>query len=376
VATNKEITRRDFLNLVGAGGTGLAGVSVLGLPGFERLFAQAVSHVPVIWIAGGACSGCAVSLLNSVSPTIQDLLLGEVIPGKHVSLAYHPTVMAGQGDMVQDVLERYKKSQPGSFVLAVEGAIPTKDGGVYCEVGEKNGKGVTIKQHLLELAPKAMAVLNIGACSSYGGIPMAPPNPTGVKPVADVLKEAGIGTPVVNIPGCPPHPDWIIGTIATVLIGGLEALKVDEFGRPLAFYGRLIHDNCQFRGQFDKGNFAQQFGDKACLYKLGCKGPITHSDCPHRKWNGGVNWCIGSGSPCIGCVEPEFPFEQSMYDRVHIHEATAPDQYPPITSKQGKGLTETLTGVLGLAVGAAAGAQVASSRAKKKAVEGGSSDDA
>lgn len=363
----REMTRRSFLNLVGYGGTGLLGVSLLGVPGFEKLFAQAIQEIPVLWVHAGSCTGCSVSALNSLSPTIQDVLLGEVIPGKHISLAFHPTVMAGQGDQVIDVLQQYKKRDPGSFVLVVEGALSTKDDGVYCEVGEINGKPITMMQHVRELAPKAMAVINIGTCSSYGGIPGAPPNPTGVKPVGQFLKEEGIATPVVNVPGCPTHPDWFIGTVATVLIGGLDALAVDEYGRPLAFYGGLIHDNCPFRGQFDKGHFAQNFGEKKCLYKLGCKGPATHADCPHRRWNSGTSWCIGSGSPCIGCVEPGFPYENSMYDLVMIHDATPPDNYPPIVSKNGNGAAATTTAVLGAAVGAVAGAGIASQRAKKKA---------
>ncbi|MCB2199087.1 hydrogenase small subunit [bacterium] len=360
-----EMTRRSFLNAIGVGGTALAGASVLGLPGFNKLFAQAIAEVPVLWVHAGSCTGCSVSALNSLSPTIQDLLLGEVIPGKHVSLAFHPTVMAGQGHDVIQVLQDYKKKDPGSFVLVVEGALSTKDHGVYCEVGEIKGKPITMMQHVRELAPKAMAVVNIGTCSSYGGIPGAPPNPTGIMPVSDFLKQEGIKTPVVNVPGCPPHPDWFVGTIATVLIGGLEALAVDQHGRPLAFFGGLIHDNCPFRGQFDKGMFAQHLGEKKCLYKLGCKGPATSADCPHRRWNSGTNWCIGSGSPCIGCVEPDFPYENSMYDLVHIHEATPPDNYPPIVSQQGNGIAVTTTGALGVAVGAVAGAGIAASRAKK-----------
>lgn len=362
----QAMTRRSFLNVVGASGAGLAGVSVLGLPGFQKLFAETVKDIPVVWIPAGSCTGCSVSLLNSLSPTIQDLLLGEVVPGKHVALDFHPTVMAGQGDGAMAVVEKYKNAEPGSFVLVVEGALSTKDDGIYCELGEKNGHGITALEHVRDLAPKAMAVVNIGTCSSYGGIPMADPNPTGIVPVGQFLKDQGIKTPYVNVPGCPPHPDWFVGTLATVLLGGLEMLNVDQHGRPLAFYGRLIHDNCQFRGQFDKGQFAQAFGEKRCLFKLGCKGPITNADCPHRKWNSGTNWCIGCGSPCVGCVEPDFPFKGSLYDRVHIHEQTPPDQYPPIVSQQGEGASPVVTAVLGGAAGAAIGAGVVSSRLKKK----------
>ena len=358
----KVLTRRGFLKLAGAGGMGLLGISLFGLTGFDKLLAEAIAEVPVVWIQGGSCSGCSVSLLNSTSPTIQDVLLGQVIPGKHVSLAFHPTISAGQGDQVVEILRNYAKGPAGGFVLVVEGAISTKDDGVYCEVGEINGHGITIKQHLEDLASKAMAIINIGTCSAYGGIPMADPNPTGIKPVQQVLKEAGIATPCVNVPGCPPHPDWFVGTVATVLIGGLGALDVDQYGRPKAFYGARIHDNCQLRGQFDQGKFAQDFSDEGCLYKLGCKGPVTHADCPHRKWNSGVNWCIGSGSPCIGCVEPEFPYKESLLDVVQIHDATAPSTYPPIVSRRNNSLSAGVTGVVGAAAGLAIGVGLASAK--------------
>ena len=351
--------------MVGAGSAGLAGVSVLGLPGFGKLFAKAVKDVPVVWLPAGSCTGCSVSLLNSLSPTIHDLLLGEVIPGQHISLAFHPTVMAGQGDDVIEVLEKFKHSEPGSFVLCVEGALSTKDDGISCELGEKNGKPITAKQHFDELAPRAMAVINVGTCSAFGGIPMAPPNPTGIKPVGDYMQEKGIDTPYVNVPGCPIHPDWFVGTVATVLLGGLNMLKVDKYGRPLAFYGRNIHDNCEFRGNFDKGYFAQHFGDKACLYKLGCKGPVTSADCPRRRWNSGVNWCIGSGSPCVGCVEPEFPHKMDMYEVVHIHEQTPPSTYPPITAERGGGADAATVGIVGGVAGLVVGAGIAGSRARR-----------
>jgi hydrogenase small subunit len=358
----KEFTRRDFMNLIGKGGAGVMGVSLLGIPGFQKALAEAIAHVPVLWIQAGSCAGCSVSLLNSVSPTIQDLLLDEVVPGKHLSLAFHPNVMAGQGDQAIAVLDKYKAGAKGAFVLVMEGSISTKDGGIYCEIGEKDGHGITALQHLLDLAPKAMAIVNMGTCSSYGGIPMADPNPTGIKTVQTVLKEAGIATPVVNVPGCPPHPDWFVGTVATVLLGGLAALDVDEFGRMKAFYGSKIHDNCQLRGQYDDGILAKNFGDEGCLYSLGCRGPSTYADCSHRGWNNNTNWCIGSGSPCIGCVEPGFPFKESLLVQMPKG-APAPGGYAPVAAKRESNVISGVTGAVGIAAGLAVG--VGLSKGKK-----------
>lgn len=369
MADKQEWTRREFLELLGKGSGLLMGASLFSIPGFSKVFAQSVAEVPVLWLQLGCCTGCSVSVLNAKSPEIQDLLLDEVIPGKHLSMVFHPNISATQGHQAMDEIEKLKKGPAGGFVLVVEGAVSTKDDGIYCEIGERDGHEITGLEHILELAPKAMAILSIGTCSSYGGIPAAPPNPTGSKPVSEVLAENNISTPVVNIPGCPPHPDWFIGTVATVLIGGLGAVKVDQHGRPKAFYGTLIHDNCPRRGQFDLGNFAKHFGDEGCLYGLGCKGPITHSDCPQRKWNSGVNWPIGSGHPCIGCVEPFFPYKDDMYEQVEIHTAGAPVSYPGIVNEKDSNIDPLATGLVGAVVGVAATAAVSASRNKKKQQE-------
>ncbi len=361
----KEWSRREFLNLMSKGTGLLMGASLFGIPGFDKVFAQSVAEVPVLWLQAGCCTGCSVSVLNSKSPEIQDVLLGEVIPGKHLSMLWHPNVSATQGHDAVKVIEDLKKKPKGSFVLVIEGAISTKDDGVYCEIGERNGHGITALEHLLELAPKAMAIVSMGTCAAFGGIPAADPNPTGAKPVLEVLKDNNIDTPVVNIPGCPPHPDWFIGTVATILIGGLSAIKVDEHGRPKAFYGSLIHDNCPRRGQFDLGNFAKDFGEDGCMYQLGCKGPVTHSDCPNRKWNSGVNWPIGSGHPCIGCVEPFFPMGKDLYQQVEINYATAPATYPGINNPKDSTYNPLVTGLVGAAAGAAAGAAIASKKKKE-----------
>ncbi len=366
MAKNREWTRREFVELLGKGTGLLMGASLFGIPGFDKVFAQSVAEVPVLWLQAGSCTGCSVSVLNSKSPEIQDILLGEVVPGKHISMLWHPNVSATQGHDAVKVIEDLKKGPEGSFVLVMEGAISTKDDGVYCEIGERNGHGITALDHLLELAPKAMAIISLGTCASFGGIPAAPPNPTGCMPVDKVLEEHGISTPVVNVPGCPPHPDWFVGTVATVLIGGLEMIDVDEHKRPKAFYGKLIHDNCPRRGQFDQGNFAKDFGDDGCLYALGCKGPVTHSDCPSRKWNSGTNWPIGSGHPCIGCVESFFPYEKDMYAQVPINYATSPVSYPGIVSERDSTIDPWVTGLVGAAVGAGA---VSATMALKKQKE-------
>jgi len=272
-------------------------------------------EIPVVWLQGAACSGCAVSLLNSLSPSIHTVLLRELTPGKHVNLRFLMTAMAGQGQQVIDVLSDTAKTKPGGYVMVMEGSIQLGNPN-YATV-EDNHVEIPLSQKAAELARSAMAVVAVGTCSAYGGIPAGQPNPTGAVSIGEFLKNEGIDTPVVNVPGCPPHPDWIVGSLAAVMRYGLGAVEVDEVGRPKLFYGKLIHETCPRRPDFDAGKFAGQFGETGCLYEIGCKGPVTYADCPTRMWNSGTNWCIGAGSPCHGCVEPEFPDRLSpLYKKI------------------------------------------------------------
>lgn len=269
---------------------------------------------PVIWLQGAGCTGCSISILNSRSPKIKNLLLDELVPGAYINLLFQPTIMAGSGEMVINVLKE-AKAKKGEYILVLEGAIPTAEGGIYATTGEEQGKPVTLLERAISLGKDALAVIALGTCAAYGGIPAASPNPTAAKGIGEVLAARNITVPVINIPGCPPHPDWFMGTVAKILLSGLSAVELDEIGRPKDFFGTLIHENCPRRADFDKGKFAKTIGDAGCLYELGCKGHFTYADCPLRQWNNGVNWCIRNNSPCLGCVEPEFPDITSPFYR-------------------------------------------------------------
>jgi len=281
----------------------------------------AAKKYPVIWLQGAGCTGCSVSVLNAVSPKIQNLLLDELVPGQQLSMIFHATIMAGQGEPVIEVLADSQKNRKGGYILIVEGAVPTAEDGIYGCIGESNNRHLTIKQSVEELGANALFTIAVGTCAAFGGIPAAEPNPTNCKGVKEVFAEAGIDTLVVNLPGCPLHPEWFTGTVSVVLFSGLDAVELDELGRPKLFYGQLIHENCPRRADFDKGKFAEKLGEPGCLYKVGCKGHYTNADCPLRQWNNGVNWCIKAGSPCMGCVEPEFPDNTSpLYEKITFEE--------------------------------------------------------
>ena len=275
-----------------------------------------------IWIAGAACTGCSVSVLNTVSPTIKNVLIDEVIPGKHLNLRFHPTIMAGQGKIADEVLGQTRKEKKGAYILVIEGAIPTSQSGKYCMVAKEDMHEEPFLSQILSLGSDALAVIALGSCAAFGGIPAGSPNPTACLSVKEILDSHNFSVPLINIPGCPPHPDWFIGTVASIMLLGLPKPEdLDEFLRPKAFYDNLIHENCERRAYYDEGKFAKKFGEPGCLYELGCKGPVTHADCPIRRWNNAVNWCIGAGSPCIGCCEPGFPdLVSPFYEKMIISE--------------------------------------------------------
>lgn len=277
-----------------------------------------IEEYPVIWLQAGSCTGCSVSVLNSASPTIKNLLIDEILPGKHVNIKYHATIMAGQGKEALDEMEKTRKGAKGKYLLVVEGTVPTAEGGVYGAIGEDGGKPKPFTAHVSSLAADSLAVIAIGTCASFGGIASGSPNPSGSVGVGKFLEDEGISIPLINVPGCPPHPDWFYNTVVDILLRGLPAAgDLDDYKRPKAFYGSLIHENCPRRPYFDEGKFARNFGEPGCLNELGCKGPVTYADCPLRRWNNGANWCIGAGSPCIGCVEPGFPDNLSpMYEKL------------------------------------------------------------
>ena len=249
----------------------------------------------VVWLHFQECTGCTESLLRASHPDVARLILDLI------SLDYHETLMAGAGKQVEEVLDETIKKYDGKFLCVVEGAIPTKDGGIYCKIG-----GKTALEIIKEVAPKSVAIIAIGTCASFGGVQAAKPNPTGAVGVRDIIKDK----PIINVPGCPPNPISFLGTVLHYLTFK-RFPTTDQLGRPLFAYGRRIHDHCERRPHFDEGRFVERFGDEGhrkgyCLYKVGCKGPETFSNCPAVRFNDVDVWPVSVGHGCIGCTEPNF----------------------------------------------------------------------
>ncbi len=338
------LSRREFMEFCAA----LA--ATMGLPASaEAAIATAVEKAKrpsVIWLHFQECTGCTESLLRAEHPTLEKLILDVI------SLDYHETLMAAAGHQAEAARQSAMKANKGKYVLVVEGAIPTKDNGIYCKVG-----GHTAIDMLKECAADAAAVIAIGSCASWGGMPSTGPNPTGASSVAEVL-----GKPVVTIPGCPPNPYNFLATVVHFLTFG-KLPAVDQLGRPKFAYSRLVHDNCERRAHFDAGRFAMEFGDVGhrqgyCLYKLGCKGPETYANCPTILFGdaGPGSWPVGCGHPCIGCTEKGVGFAKPVFQLATLKNVVPPASYPRIVEEQGNSSFAAAAALAAIAGAAAGGA--------------------
>jgi hydrogenase small subunit len=364
------VSRRSFLKYC----TIMAASMGLPLSTASKIAAAVTSpsRPPVIWLSGQECTGCTETLLRFTHPTVEHLLLNLI------SLDYHETLSTPSGHLAEQAKRHSLEANKGKFVLVTEGSIPLKDGGIYCKIGGRPAVDI-----LRETAPMAAAIVAICSCASWGGISSSAPNPTGAASTYDALE--GKFT-VINIPGCPPSPYNFLSTVLYILTFK-ELPALDDKARPLFAYRQLIHEGCPRRPHFDAGRFAMQFDDEGhrrgwCLYKLGCKGPVTYNNCPAILFGdvGARSWPVDTGSPCFGCSEKGVGFTLPLVEMASLDHftptglpstseqdakaraggrllrLTPPDTYAPIEVQQGKGPSAASVGVLAGLAGAAVGA--------------------
>jgi len=299
----------------------------------------------VIWLSFQECTGCTESITRASSPSIEDLIFD------FISLDYHHTLMNASGEAAEKARQTEMEENTGKYILIVDGSVPLKDDGVYSTIA-----GMTNLQMLRETAKNAFALISVGTCAAFGGIPGANPNPTGAVPVSQIITDK----PLVNISGCPPIAEAMTGTIAYLLSFG-SLPELDHLGRPKAFFGETIHDRCYRRPFYERGMFARSFDDEGarqgwCLFQVGCKGPVTYNACATLKWNGGVSFPVQSGHGCLGCAEPGF-WDMGGF-------------YKPLSTAKGDA-TRWIAGAAaaGAAIGAASA--YAARRKRKKALQEG-----
>ena len=303
VIETEGVNRRDFMKWVSA-----TTATLMLPPMFAPLVAEAtelMNRVPVIWIELQDCAGNTEALLRSSAPTVDDLFFDVL------SLEFHHALMACAGNDAEHQLDDAVEHFKGKYLLFVEGSIPTAMNGNYGTIGPS---GETFQEHLARLSKDAAAVVAVGTCATFGGVPAASPNPTGAVGVMDLVK----GKPIVNIPACPANPANMVGVVLHYVLTG-QVPELDSLLRPKFAFGYRIHDNCERRAHFDAGEFVEEWGDEGaknnwCLYKVGCKGPMTFNNCSIIRYNDGANWPVGVGRGCIGCSEPDF-WDKYAYER-------------------------------------------------------------
>jgi hydrogenase small subunit len=226
--------------------------------------------------------------------------------------------MVASGYQAEEALADTVKE--GGYLLVIEGSIPLAEDGLFCTIGGKPFKDI-----VEECAENAAAIICVGSCASFGGIPRSGPTDAVGYLYRGTQKHHYYDhvtgkTPVINLPTCPLHAERLVAVIVHYLTFGTIP-PLDKFERPLAFYGENQHENCERRGHFDAGRFVTDFGDPEqqgwCLYLKGCKGPWANQDCWKRLWNNRTNYCIKANHPCVGCSEPEcYEAVSPMYQRV------------------------------------------------------------
>jgi hydrogenase small subunit len=302
-ARSKGVSRREFL------GACAWLTALLGLPhssvGEVIKALETKPRLPVVWFHFQECTCCSESFIRSSHPTVADLVLDKI------SLDYTETLQAAAGHQAEAALHDTMKNHRGEYLMLVEGSVPTGANGVYCCIA-----GRTALDIVQEAAAGAKAVINWGSCACNGCVQGAHPNPTQAKPIKDIVS----GVPMINVPGCPPIAEVMTGTIVHLLAFD-RIPQLDGLGRPKAFYSRRVHDTCYRRPNYDAGLFVNSWDDENakrgyCLYKMGCRGPVTYNACGVMRWNGGVSFPIQSGHGCIGCSEAQFwdngPFYQHL----------------------------------------------------------------
>ena len=268
------------------------------------------ARLNLLWLQSGGCGGCSLSLLGAESP---DLLTALRAAG--IRLLNHPTLSEGGGERLQRQLQQIVDGELRLDLLCLEGAVvrgPNGSGAFHRLAGSDR----PMMAWLQALAPQARHVVAIGSCAAYGGITAAGDNPSeACGPQFSGEQRGGLlgaafsdpdGLPVVNIAGCPTHPNWVIETLLQIAREELAPTHLDEYGRPRNYADHLVHHGCPRNEYYEYKASAHKPSDLGCMMEhMGCLGTQARADCNTRLWNGEGS-CVRGGFACINCTAPGF----------------------------------------------------------------------
>lgn len=294
------LTRRELLQNSAKLSLLLFGSKAFASDIYDGFIKLEEKRIKVIFIQGLACSGCSVSMMYGNETGFIQFI-------KHIiSLQVHPMLSF---ESSEEYLKKLKDTvENDKYLLVAEGSIPL-DIPNACNIGDK-----PLKDFLKPVCENASVIVASGTCSSHGGIPAAVNNETGAVSLIEYLNLQNINKPYLRIPGCPVHPDWLMGSISYIAATG-KIPELTKLKTPAIYFKDSIHNHCNRFQHFSQDLYLEDYtaNKTNCLLKKGCRGPITYSDCPIRNWNNNTNFCIKSNAPCVGCVHPDWPFDSDMY---------------------------------------------------------------
>ena len=272
----------------------------------------------ILWLTAGlGCDGETISITAASQPSLEELMFG-ALPGIPSVKLHNPFLAYENGDDFLTPFYRAAEGKLSPFILVMEGSIPNernKQAGYWASLGTDRATGQPILtcDWIDRLAPNAWAIVAAGTCATYGGIHAMQGNPTGAMGLPDYLGwrwKSSAGIPIVCVPGCPAQPDNMTETLLYLLhhsVGRAPMIPLDDALRPTWLFGDTVHEGCDRGGYYEQAEFADEYGSRQCIVKLGCWGPVVQCNVGKRGWTHGIGGCPNVGGICIGCTMPGFP---------------------------------------------------------------------
>ncbi|HEX8962318.1 MAG TPA: NADH:ubiquinone oxidoreductase [Rhodocyclaceae bacterium] len=266
----------------------------------------------LLWMQCGGCGGDTMSFLGAESPDVVELF-GDL----GIDVLFHPSLSTLSAKQQDDLIDDLIQGERALDILVVEGAVvrgPASTGMFDVRRGRPK------KDLITALAARAQFVVAAGTCASFGGIGAdAEVQATGLQFVRrqpggllgrEFRSQAGL--PVINLAGCPCHPEVLAGALSALIAG--QTLELDEFQRPLDWYGLTVHQGCT-RNEYHEYRVEEwDFAQRGCLFfHKGCHGPLADGPCNKLLWNRRSSK-TRAGVPCFGCTSPDFPVPTPFFD--------------------------------------------------------------